>query len=133
MDTEKPTVDDLVSVFIKIRDARDAARREYEAKEAEYNEQLDTINQYLLEICKDTGADSIKTAHGTAIRSVKSRYWTSDWESFYKFMIEHNVPELLERRIQQTNIKQFLEENPDLLPAGLNVDREYAITVRRSK
>lgn len=133
MSTENPTVDELVSVFIKIRDARDAARREHEAKEADFNEQLDMINARLLEICKDTGADSIKTAHGTAIRGVKSRYWTSDWDSFYKFMIEHNVPELLERRIQQTNIKQFLEENPELLPAGLNVDREYAITVRRSK
>jgi len=43
------------------------------------------------------------------------------------------VPELLERRIHQTNIKQFLEENPDLLPAGLNVDSAYSITVRRSK
>jgi hypothetical protein len=47
--------------------------------------------------------------------------------------VEHNAPELLERRIQQTNMKQFLEENPDLHPAGLNVDRTYAITVRRSK
>jgi hypothetical protein len=26
-----------------------------------------------------------------------------------------------------------LEENPDLHPAGLNVDSAYAITVRRSK
>jgi len=26
-----------------------------------------------------------------------------------------------------------LEENPDLHPAGLNVDSTYAITVRRSK
>lgn len=133
MDTDKPTVDELVSVYIKIRDARDAARREYEALEADYEEQLDIINQHLLEVCKETGADSIKTPHGTAIRRVTSRYWTSDWDSFYKFMLEHKVPELLERRIQQTHIKQFLEENPDLLPAGLNVDREYAITVRRSK
>ena len=91
------------------------------------------INQQILEICKETGADSIKTKHGTAIRTIKSRYWTNDWERFYDFMFEHNVPELLERRIHQTNIKQFLEENPDLLPAGLNVDSAYSITVRRSK
>ena len=93
----------------------------------------DVINQQILEICKETGADSIKTKHGTAIRTVKSRYWTNDWERFYDFMFEHNVPELLERRIHQTNIKQFLGENPDLLPAGLNVDSAYTITVRRSK
>ncbi len=129
----KPSVDELVTVYIKIRDARDAARKQADEVDADFEEQLNVINQQILEICKETGADSIKTKHGTAIRTIKSRYWTNDWERFYDFMFEHNVPELLERRIHQTNIKQFLEENPDLLPAGLNVDSAYSITVRRSK
>ena len=129
----KPSVDELVTVYIKIRDARDAARKQADEIDADFDEQLDVINQQILEICKETGADSIKTKHGTAIRTIKSRYWTNDWERFYDFMFEHNVPELLERRIHQTNIKQFLEENPDLLPAGLNVDSAYSITVWRSK
>jgi hypothetical protein len=129
----KPSVDELVTVYIKIRDARDAARKQADELDADFEEQLNVINQQILEICKETGADSIKTKHGTAIRTIKSRYWTNDWERFYDFMFEHNVPELFERRIHQTNIKQFLEENPDLLPAGLNVDSAYSITVRRSK
>jgi len=127
------SVDKLVEVYIKIRDARDEIRRELEAKEADLNEQLELISQQILDVCKQTGADSIKTAHGTAMRGVKSRYWTNDWEKFYEFLFEQNAPELLERRIHQSNMKQFLEENPDLHPAGLNVDRTYAITVRRSK
>lgn len=130
---DKPSVEQLVSVFIKIRDARDAARRAWEEQEADFNEQLEMIDQQLLDICKETGADSIKTKYGTAIRSVKARYWTSDWERFYQFMFENKAPELLEKRIHQTHMKQFLEENPDLLPAGLNVDSQYTITVRRSK
>lgn len=127
------SVDKLVSVFVKIRDARDEAKREWEAREAEFNEQLELINQQLLEICKQTGADSIKTPHGTAYRTVKSRYWTNDWESFHKFVMEWDAPDLLEKRIHQSNMKQFLEENPGTLPAGLNVDSAYSITVRRSK
>lgn len=127
------SVDKLVSVFIKIRDARDTAEREWEQRKADFNEQLELINQQLLEICKSTDADSIRTAHGTVIRTVKSRYWTNDWEHFHKFLLEHNAPDLLEKRIHQSNMKQFLEENPELLPAGLNVDSAYSITVRRSK
>jgi hypothetical protein len=127
------SVDQLVAVYIKIRDARDEARRKADAIETDFEEQLSILNQEILAICKETGADSIKTSHGTAIRTVKSRYWTNDWEQFYKFMFEHNLPDLLEKRIHQTNIKQFLEENPDLLPLGLNVDSEHSITVRRSK
>jgi hypothetical protein len=48
-----------------------------------------------------------------------------------KFVVENNVPELLEKRLHQGNMKQFLEAHPDLLPPGLNVDSEYTITVRR--
>jgi hypothetical protein len=132
---EQPVVniDKLVEIYIKIRDARDEVRKELEAKETDFVEQLEIISQQILELCKQTGADSIKTAHGTAMRTVKNRYTTNDWERFYAFMFEHNAPQLLERRIQQSNMKQFLEENPDLHPAGLNVDSTYAITVRRSK
>lgn len=131
--TDGMNVDKLVSVFIKIRDAREEAKREWEEIDSEFVTKLDLINQELLNICKNTGADSIKTKDGTAIRSIKSKYWTNDWERFYDWMFEHNVPEVLERRIHQTNIKQFLAENPDMLPPGLNVDNAYHITVRRSK
>jgi hypothetical protein len=50
-----------------------------------------------------------------------------------KFILEHGVPELLEKRIQQTNMRVFLEENPDLLPPGLNSNMEYSVTIKRSK
>ena len=133
VDQPVANIDKLVEVYIKIRDARDVVRREAEAKEADFNEQLEVISQQILEVCKQTGADSIKTKHGTAMRGVKSRFWTNDWEKFYEFMSEQKEFGLLEKRIHQTNMKQFLEENPDMHPAGLNVERTYAITVRRSK
>ena len=119
----------LVEVYIKIRDALEDNYKSYMAKKADLEEQLNVIQLELLDILKDLDATSIKTTHGSARRSIKERYTTNDWERFHKFIVEHNAPELLERRIQQTNMKQFLEENPDLHPAGLNVDRTYAITV----
>jgi flagellar basal body-associated protein FliL len=57
-------IDKLVAIYIKIRDARDAIRKEAEAKEADLEAQLDVIEQSILELCKDTGATSIKTEHG---------------------------------------------------------------------
>ena len=41
--------------------------------------------------------------------------------------------ELLERRIHQSNMKTFLEEHPDKLPMGLNVDRAFSIRVTRPR
>ncbi len=126
-------VDKLAGIYIKIRDARAKLKSDYEAKDVELQEQMDVIEEQLLEACKSIGADSIRTAAGTVIRSVKSRYWTNDWDSMYSFVREHDAFGLLERRIHQTNMKQFIEENPSLLPMGLNTDSRYSIVVRRSK
>jgi hypothetical protein len=130
---DKPSVEQLVSIYTKIYTKREEEERVWQTREAELTEQLDLIKRELLDMCKENGVDSLRTKHGTLIRTVKTRYWTNDWEHFHKFMLENQAPELLEKRIHQSNMKQFLEENPELLPAGLNVDSEYTITVRRSK
>ncbi len=126
-------VDKLAGIYIKIRDARAKLKSDYEAQDTELQEQMDVIEEQLLEACKSIGADSIRTAAGTVIRSVKNRYWTNDWDSMYSFVREHDAFGLLERRIHQTNMKSFIEENPNLLPMGLNTDSRYSIVVRRSK
>jgi hypothetical protein len=122
----------LVQVYIKIRDAKEIKQKQMEAEIKDLDDQLDAVAQELLEICKATGQDGGKTPHGSFTRSVKSRYWTSDWDSMYKFIREHDVPEILERRIHQGNFVDFLKENPDLMPAGVNVESKYSITVRRA-
>jgi len=122
----------LVQVYIKIRDAKEIKRKQMEAEIAELEVQLDAVEQELLELCKTTGQDGGKTTFGSFTRSVKTRYWTSDWDSMYKFIREHDAPDLLERRIAQSNFSQFIKENPDAMPAGVNIESKYSITVRRS-
>jgi hypothetical protein len=131
MEQEKVAVDKLVSAYIKIRDHRDEIKREAEEKMKELEAEMAVISQTLLDHFKESGIDKAGTPFGTAYRTVKSRYWTNDWESMYDFISENDAYELLEKRIHQSNMKQFLEENPDLLPRGLNVDSEYSVVVRR--
>lgn len=130
--TETISVDRLVAAYIKMRDKRSALLREYEEADAQIESQMDTIESTLLEMCKQIGADTLGSKHGKVMRTVKTRYWTSDWESMHKFILEHKMPELLERRISQTTMRQLLEENPDVMPPGLNIDSRYAVTIRRA-
>ena len=46
-------------------------------------------------------------------------------------MKENDALDLLEKRIAQTNMANFLQENPTLVPPGLNSNSEYAISVRK--
>jgi len=125
--------DKLVKVYIKIRDAKERKVKQHEEELALLEQQLDVVEQELLAICKATGQDGGKTENGSFTRTVKTRYWTSDWDSMYQFIKNHDAPELLERRIHQGNFKEFLQDNPDKMPEGMNVDSRYSITVRRAK
>jgi hypothetical protein len=123
----------LTDTYIKMRDARGRLLEEYKKQDGQIEHDMHLIEQEMLEICKAVNADSIKTKAGTVVRSVKSRYWTNDWDSMHRFIAEHHAFGLLEKRLHQTHMKQFLEENPDVCPAGLNVEREFTVVVRRSK
>jgi hypothetical protein len=130
--TETISVDRLVAVYIKMRDKRAELLREYEEADGAVKAQMEAVESRLLDLCKEIGADTLGSKHGKVMRTVKTRYWTSDWDSMHKFILEHKMPELLERRLSQTTIKQLLEENPDLMPPGLNTDSRYAVTIRRA-
>ena len=128
-----PNLDKLTNIYIRVRDARAENKAAFDAQDTVLKEQLGILEAEMLDACKDLNASSIKTPHGTIIRSVKSRYWTNDWDSMYTFIKEQGAFGLLEKRLHQTNMKDFLVENPDLLPMGLNVENEYTVVVRRAK
>ena len=75
--------------------------------------------------------DSLRTPEGTVTRRAATRYWTNDWESMYRFIKEQDAPYLLEQRIHNGNMRDFLEQHPEEYPTGLNVDSSYTVVVRR--
>lgn len=122
----------LVRVYLKMRNARDKLVREHEAELGTLDANMQAVKQALLGYCKEHNVESVRTAHGSFYRSLKRRYWTNDWEAMGRFIVEHGVPELLEKRLHQANTQAFLEQHPELLPPGLNVDSEFTVTVRKS-
>lgn len=123
----------LTRVYIKMRDKKAEVTHELEAKVSKIEQDMRTVKTAILAHMKEIGAESLRTEAGVVYRTVRTMYATSDWESMHKFILEHGVPDLLEKRIQQTNMRAFLEENPELLPPGLNANNEYSVTIKRSK
>lgn len=125
------TPDMLTRTYIKIRNKRAELKAEFEEQDNALEAQINALKSELLDYCKSQNIDSVRTSEGTFYRTIKTRYWTNDWDSMNRFILEHEVPQFYEKRLNQTVMKQFLEENPDVLPPGLNVDSEYVITVRK--
>jgi hypothetical protein len=123
--TEEVNTEKLAKIYVKIRDKR----RELEKQVADLKEQQDVVASQLLEICKAEGAQTIRTQFGTVSRRITKNYWTSDWDSFFKFLKENDAFSLMHQRINSTNMAQYLEENPDLHPPGLNADVNQTIVI----
>lgn len=128
---EQVPVDKLTKAFIKIRDKRSEITAEFKKQDETLKSQQDRIKRALLDYCKEHNLTSVKTEAGTVMRTVKSTYWTSDWDSMNDFIIKHNVPEFFTKSLNQSNVKAFMEEHPDITPPGLNVSSEYQITIRK--
>jgi len=125
-------MEELVKTYLTIRNERDRIEAEYKDQDAALKAEMATLEQAMLSGCNEIKADSIKTPHGTIIKSLKERFTCSDRVNFNKFVLEHSAVELFESRLHQGNFKEFMSErHSDGLPPGVNVMREFGITVRK--
>lgn len=129
--TDTVPMDKLARVYIKIRNEVQKLTQEYEAKVEDLKAQQDEIAMAMKDQMLALGSTTLRTNAGTIMLGKKTRYYTEDWQSFKEFMVENDAIDLLEKRIAQTNMSKFLEENPGLVPPGLNSNTEYAVSVRK--
>ena len=122
-------LDKLVAIHAKIK-----AKQEMLDKQlADLEEQREEVRMAIKDQMKALGLTSVKTSFGTVSLSKTTRYNTQDWDSFKAFVLEHQVVDLLEKRIAQTNMAQFLEENPGVVPPGLNSVTGFDIRVTKAR
>ena len=124
-------LDKLARVYRKIYARVQELTQQYESEIEELKAKQDEIKTAMKDQMMALGTNSVRTPEGTIILSQKTRYYTDDWDSFKTFVVEHDALDLFEKRIAQKNMATFLEENPGVVPAGLNSMSEYAVTVRK--
>ena len=124
-------MDKLAKVYRRMAARIQELTQGYENEVEEITRQQDTVKIALKDQMLALGVSSVRTDQGTVVLSTKTRYNTQDWDSFKTFVLQHEAVDLLEKRIAQTNMSTFLEENPGLVPPGLNSVSEYAISVRK--
>lgn len=125
-------IEALAADILMLRNKREAIKREYDARDTALKAEMEPIEERLRNHLQTIKATSIRTRAGTVLLQTTERYWPSDWESLYSFIHAHNAFHLLERRIHNTNMKQFLIDNPGEVPAGLNADVQQKAVVRKA-
>ena len=129
MSDETIPMDKLARMYMKMRNAIQELDKQIENIKEQQQEVKNAMKDQMLAI----GTKSVRTTSGTITIKEKSRFYTQDWDSFKKFIIEHDAVDLLEKRIAQSNMQTSLEENPSLHPPGLNSMSEFDVSVTKPR
>ena len=125
-------LEELVKIYLTIRNERYRIEAQWELEDKELEGEMAVLERRMLVVCNENNASSIRTESGTIIRKLSERYTVADGEVFRKFVLENEAVDLFEARIHQGNFKEFISERKDAgLPPGVNVMREFGITVRK--
>ena len=124
-------LNELAEKYIALRDRKAQLKAEFEGKVAELQAVMDKIEAVLLKTFDDAGIESVKTAAGTAYRSIRTQASVADWDAFLGFVKQNDAWEMLERRCSKSAVEQFKAANEDL-PPGLNWREERVVNIRRS-
>ena len=104
MSEEAIPIDKLPKIYRKIKAQIEQLTQEYDTRVEVLKASQDEIKFAIKDQMKTLGVLSVKTEFGTVSMANKTRYSTQDWDSFKTFIVEHDVVDLLEKRIAQTNM-----------------------------
>jgi len=121
----------LVRVYIKMREARSALKREFEQRDADLKEKMSRIEAALIAGLSETGADSVRTNSGTVFTTEVSRASVADWSALADWIVQNNAVEFLEQRVKSTAVSEYMEQTGEL-PPGVNLHRERVVRIRKS-
>ena len=115
-----------------IRGQRENIAREFELKDAELKAEQAQLEQVLLEQCNEMNAETIRTGAGTVVKTLRESYICSDWDGLKSFIMENGLIELMQQRLHNTNLKEYLTTHEgEGMPPGVSSFREYSIVVKK--
>ncbi len=120
----------LVKLYIQLRDRRSERKRTYEMEDESDKGKQEKIEGLLLKRFQDDGLESVRTASGTAYKTVRTSASVADPDAFFEFVLKNELYDLLEKRCSKTVVEQYKEAHQEL-PPGINYSECVALNVRR--
>ena len=130
--SQTPDIAALCKIYVKMRDKKQELTRAHDEEIAALDAKMKSVADMMKDIMVALGTKSMKTDNGTAYIQEKTRYYPMDWSLFGAWVIENQAIDLLEKRVAQGNMKEWIAANPTKAPPGVQADTELVVTVRKS-
>ena len=123
-------LDGIVQAYIACRDQRDRIKQEAKDKCAQIEQMMSDAEGYMMQHLKDTGTESVKTAHGTFYRNKFTRAKVEDAAAFFGYVRDNDRFDLLEKRVAKTAVVDDLENGIET--PGVTMTSGFEVRIRRT-
>ena len=125
------TPDEMVRNYIRIRDHKERAEKEFKEGMERVNKGLKKLEASMLTHLQSTGGNSLKTDFGTVYISTKYSATVDDRDTFLDWVRGKNQWEALDVRANKTFVRTFTDETSEVVP-GVKLTGMTKVNVRRS-
>lgn len=125
------TIDQVIAAYVKLRDKRDALKKQQAADMAPINENMYKLQCWLQKQLQDTGQTSAKTTAGTAFLQTDISVAVEDFDAILAFIQANGLWAMLEKRVSKSVVQDYIESTQEL-PPGVKVTSEISCHIRRS-
>ena len=122
---------DLVARYVELRDKKAEIEAAHKATIAKYTEAMDRLERHFLNHLNETSSESVATVAGTFFKSETVSAKVEDWDQTLPFIRDNGLWNMLDKRVNKTAIKEYMDANGDL-PPGVGLHREIVVRVRRA-
>lgn len=119
-------IDKIVAAYMEVREERDQLIARHKKELEPYTETLAETEQLLLGLLNETGANSVKTPHGTAYISTVDNLAVKNWEEALEYIRKNERWALLTKKLTKTEA-----EDGEMIP-GTELTRIRKLNVRRT-
>ena len=121
----------LVSRYVQLRDTLKKVDEDHKEKTREAREYREALEAKLLAKLNEVGGESVKTKEGTVYRTTRRSASVADGDAFRKFIIEHELFDLVDWRANAPAVGEYIEEE-GAPPPGINFSTAFTVGVRRA-
>ena len=130
------TMEEAALAYRKIEEKLEAEQAAFEAKTAKHKQAMEQLTVVMTAMLNRAGVASMNIPGVAEIKLVPKRtFGCSDWDTFMTWLVEQNMPELLQKRIHEANMQHVVDTHGggNFLPPGVNVYTVNTLKVLKGK
>jgi hypothetical protein len=125
-------IKDAVSAYMKLRAQKDALETQIESQVKEIKGKMDKLEAWLKVQMDAQGLTSVKSDAGTAFLTTTDYATVESWDATLQFIREHDAYDLLNKAVNKTAVRAYIEQNK-AVPPGVNYGTRLEVSVRKPR